>query len=308
MREKLIGPIFLLILVVFSFFTFDKIRDFWLKAPKNDAEVQVFEVEKGASASSIAASLEEEGIIDSDFWFRVYSRLFSDASSYQAGEFLLTYGMSYKDISITLGNAKSNEVSVTFPEGLTAKEMGEILEEKMGIDSESWLAASAEYEGYLFPDTYFFPVDASVDQIALIMRQNFNRKTEALNLDASDVIVASIIEKEVRKPSEMKAVSDIIRKRLEIGMALQMDSTVNYITGGNNPSVSYNDLGTDSPYNTYQNAGLPPGPISNPGFNALDAAVNPSANPYYFFLTDPLGNVYYAETFDGHIANRQYLR
>lgn len=308
MKKINIAPLILLMILISFIYTADKVRDFWLKAPSDNAEVQIFEVERGTGAGAIASELESLGIIDSDFWFNVYSRLFDDPSSYQAGEFLLTYGMSYKDISETLKNAKSNQISVTFPEGLTVREMGVILENQMGIDLDLWLATASDYEGYLFPDTYFFPVGASADQIALTMRENFNRKTEALNLDAEDVIVASIIEKEVRKLSEMKAVSDIIRKRLEIGMPLQMDSTVNYVTGGNRPSVTFEDLEVDSPYNTYRNAGLPPGPISNPGLNALEASVNPTSNPYYFFLTDPLGNVYYAETFEGHVANRIYLR
>jgi UPF0755 protein len=90
-------------------------------------------------------------------------------------------------------------------------------------------------------------------------------------------------------------------------MALQMDSTVNYITNAGRPSSTAKDLEIDSPYNTYKYPGIPPGPISNPGLNAIRAAMSPHANPYYYFLTDPEGRVYYAENFNQHVANRQYL-
>jgi UPF0755 protein len=121
--------------------------------------------------------------------------------------------------------------------------------------------------------------------------------------------LASIVQREVRKESEMKNVADVFLKRLSIGMALQADSTVNYITGGDDPSISLDDRDIESPYNTYQNPGLPPGPISNPGLDALTAVIHPASNPYLYFLTDDLGNVYYARTFDEHLANKaKYLK
>jgi UPF0755 protein len=178
-----------------------------------------------------------------------------------------------------------------------------------------------DLEGYLFPDTYRFAPDATgnkiVDQLLATMEQRLTEadawfavgKDQEFQSMHELLTLASILEREVRQPETMKMVSDIFRKRLEIGMALQADSTVNYITGGDNPSVSLADLEIDSPYNTYKYPGLPPGPISNPGINALTAAAYPQGNDYFYFLTDAQGNVYYATTHDEHVANKnRYLR
>jgi UPF0755 protein len=123
------------------------------------------------------------------------------------------------------------------------------------------------------------------------------------------VTMASIIEKEVRGEEDRQKVADIFWRRLGIGMALQADSTVNYATRKNLPSVTAKDLEVDSRYNTYKYPGLPPGPIANPGMTALIAAIRPLKNTDWFFLTDKDGNVHYAKTFDEHIRNKQkYLR
>ena len=121
--------------------------------------------------------------------------------------------------------------------------------------------------------------------------------------------LASIIEREVRQPSTMKNVADIFLKRLDIGMALQADSTVNYVIEGDSPSITLDQRdNTESPYNTYKYPGLPPGPISAPSANAIDAVLNPTANNYLYFLTTDDGEIYYAETHEEHVRNKvQYL-
>jgi len=121
--------------------------------------------------------------------------------------------------------------------------------------------------------------------------------------------MASIIEREVRGDVDRKMISDLFWRRLDIGMALQADSTVNYVTGGKNPSISFVDRDIDSPYNTYKYRGLPPGPISNPSLSSIEAAIYPEQNNYFFFLTDPAGKVYYGRTLGEQGANRAlYLR
>jgi len=141
----------------------------------------------------------------------------------------------------------------------------------------------------------------SADFLAEINRQ---KKTvhEILTL-------ASILEKEVSTENDRKIVADIFYKRLEIGMALQADSTVNYASGKSVPRASGKDLETDSPYNTYKYKGLPPGPICNPSLSAIKAAIYPAKNDYWYFLTTPDGKVIYSKTHDEHVkAKAKYYR
>ena len=121
--------------------------------------------------------------------------------------------------------------------------------------------------------------------------------------------LASIIEKEVSSDKDRKLVADIFYKRLDAGVALQADSAVNYVTGKSTPRASAQDLAKESPYNTYRYRGLPPGPIASPGLSAILAAVYPTANPYWYFLTTPAGQAIYSKTFEEHVANKaKYLR
>jgi len=121
--------------------------------------------------------------------------------------------------------------------------------------------------------------------------------------------LSSIVEKEVRTAETMNNVADVFLKRIAIGMALQSDATINFIIKGDDPSPTYEDLEVHSPYNTYKHPGLPPGPISAPGLNALTAVFHPASNDYYYFLTTDAGDIYYAKTYDQHLENkRKYLK
>jgi UPF0755 protein len=174
-------------------------------------------------------------------------------------------------------------------------------------------------EGYLFPDTYRVYRDATPEEVVRRLLDNFERRLERAGLfdkvKASGhslheiVTMASILEREVRGKEDRQMVADLFWRRLEEGMALQADSTVNYVTGKSTAAASAEDLKIDSAYNTYRYRGLPPGPIGNPGLEALEAALNPTANDYWFFLTDSEGAVHYAKNFDQHKRNKAlYLR
>ena len=178
--------------------------------------------------------------------------------------------------------------------------------------------ARAGLEGYLFPDTYRVFDDAKTEDIVRTMLRNFDRRlTPELRAEIAAagrttrdiVIMASIIEREVRTDEDRAAVSDIFWRRLKIGMPLQADSTVNYATGKSLPSVLTEDTKVDSPYNTYKYPGLPIGPIGNNGLASIIAAVEPKKNDYWFFLTDGVGAVHYARTIEEHNKNRaNFLR
>jgi len=178
--------------------------------------------------------------------------------------------------------------------------------------------ANVDLEGYLFPDTYRIFKNSDSYDIIRKMLANFNAKlTPELRQEIVKqkksffevLTLASIIEKEVSEPEDMKMVADIFYKRLKAGIALQSDATVNYATGKSLIQPTYQDLSVNSLYNTYKYPGLPPGPISNPGINALKAAIYPTPNPYYYFLTSKDQQVIYSKTYEEHLANKnKYLK
>ncbi|MBT4857427.1 endolytic transglycosylase MltG [Candidatus Uhrbacteria bacterium] len=328
-----------LVSAIFAITAFSQLYRFWLQSPSEDVETIVFEVESGTSLGDIASALEDDGIIASAFWFKVYTVIGGDSKSIQAGLFELTPGSSYASVVISLHDATHDDLLFTIPEGFTLAQIGERLmaifpvsesewDQLVGMNSvyesndlivQSQKPDNVDLEGYLFPDTYRFYTDASgedvVEKLLGTMEDRLLEEVSANNIPSQletnhDVLtLASIIQREVMVPSEMAMVADIFLKRLEIGMPLQADSTVNYITGADTPAISLTDRDIDSLYNTYQYAGLPPGPISSPGMDAIMAVLNPTSNQYYYFLTTDEGEVIYATTHDQHVQNKNiYLR
>lgn len=173
-------------------------------------------------------------------------------------------------------------------------------------------------EGYLFPDTYLFSRQSTPELAVKKMLSNFDRKfSPELRREVSRqgrsvyniVTMASILEKEVRRPEEMKIAAGIFWSRLKRGQALQSDATLSYVLGDTVAAHSQKDLKFDSPYNTYKYAGLPPTPIGNPGIEAIKAAIYPAKTDYNFFLTDKNGETYFAKTFEEHVRNKaKYLK
>jgi UPF0755 protein len=165
-------------------------------------------------------------------------------------------------------------------------------------------------EGYLFPETYNFAPFATLDGIFKKIDEEFvKRVSSKYNLPADELnkilTIASILEKEVPRPEDMKIVSGIIQNRLKKNMPLQMDSTLGYITGKASLELTREDLKLDSPYNTYKVKGLPSSPIGNPGDVAIEAAINPDKNDYIYFLSDKSGVNHYAKTYAEHLKNRR---
>lgn len=179
--------------------------------------------------------------------------------------------------------------------------------------------AGVSLEGYLFPDTYRVYKDAAAADVVRTMLGNFQKRlaegdTRTLIARSGHTLyeiltMASIIEKEVRTEADRRLASDIFWRRLGAGMALQSCATVNYVTGKSSPAVSYEDTQIDSPFNTYEHAGLPPGPICNPGLAAIRAAADPQPNDYWYFLTDNDGRTHFARDLDEHNRNKaRYLK
>lgn len=307
-----------------------------------DDTMRPFVIQSGETVEAIADHLQEEGFIKNATVFRGYVWSQGISGSLKAGEFQLNSAMGVENIARALqeNSKESNEVTITILEGWSNARIGEYLEEKGVLTKEEWLeaaattdsrtlipdknyplladkAAKATLEGYLFPDTYRIFKDASAAQIIEKMLDNIESKVsaerrsqiaaqgktffEVLNL-------ASIVEREVINDKDKRMVADVFEKRLNDGMALQSDATVNYVTGKNTPRATLEDLAIDSPYNTYKYPGLPPGPIGNPGLSAIVAVIEPEPNPYYYFLTPEDGSTIFSRTFAEHSANvRKYL-
>jgi len=194
------------------------------------------------------------------------------------------------------------EVQVTFPEGFTVKQIQDRLAAH-GLAFE----LDENLEGYLLPDTYRFYKKSTAEQVIKKMQDNFNAKVN--QIDYSDLILASIIQKEVSDEQDMKKAAGIFLKRLKANMPLQSDATINFITGKNLSQPSIADTKTASPYNTYLNLGLPPKPICNPGLAAIEAARFPEESPYWYFLTPPGMAIIYSRNMEEHnAAKTKYLK
>jgi UPF0755 protein len=311
------------------------VYDAYVASPDRDAAPVAFTVAEGERGQGVANQLEEAGIIDGTFFFKVYLRLTGTGAAFQPGTFTLQKGMSFSAIVTELTNAETEEVEMTVPEGFTLKQIGERVREALPhVTEEEWNAAvggSAELgdvddfvarnkppgvdlEGYLFPDTYRFFADADartvVAKMVGTMEERLGAESTAAGLTVHEILtLASIVEREVRSAEDMRYVADIFLSRLEIGMPLQADSTISYYLGKTSAELTLEDLRADEPFNTYTRVGLPPGPISNPGMNAINAVLRPIENPYLYFLTASDGTVIYAATFEEHVANKnRYLR
>lgn len=277
-------------------------------------------IESGLSIKQIAAKLEDNGLINSAFYFEIYV-WFEGIDNLQAGEYELSPTMAIPEIAAVLSNGwvNRNEVKVTIPEGFTVKEIDARLAATGLIRSGEFSGvARLKMEGYIFPDTYNFDKDATVQDIVQKMFDNFNRKVkpemraeiERQGKTLNDVIIfASIVQQEANSNEEMPKIAGVFQNRLDIGMALQSDPTVNYVTGKGLRQITLEDTQLDSPYNTYKYKGLPPGPICNPGLDAIRAAISPEEHDFFYFLHPLEAPTVFSKTLEEHNINKaKWLR
>ena len=280
---------------------------FFLSAPKNFPSGAAIVIEKGTGLAEISGKLKKEGFIKNKYAFALYARVFNKSKKIKYGKYLFNEPVSIFSLlsRFTKGEFGFKPVKVTVAEGLTVKKIAELLGDFENFDKEEFLEKTVNMEGYLFPDTYLFLPFAETEQIIGTMTDNFKKKAGDVGKDI--VIMASLIEKEVPDSDDRKIVSGILWKRLKLGMALQVDAVFPYITG--KQKVLSDDLKIDSPYNTYLHKGLPPGPISNPGLDAVEAAKNPQETSYLYYLSGKDGKTHFAKTFAEHLKNKEkYLR
>lgn len=287
-------------------------------APVNqtDKTQKTFSVKKGDSVRIIANNLKTAGLIkDPVIFFLVVKQLRLD-QKIQAGDFFLSPSQSAVNIAKSLQTG-TYDLRVVIPEGLRAEEIAGLFKDRIETYDDSWRANLVLNEGYLFPDTYSFQKDITIDLALSIMRDNFEAKyAEIPNTGRSRlskeqiVILGSLLEREAKHDTDRPLVASVMLNRLRIGMPLQIDATVQYALGYQ-PStkkwwkkdLTFADLKIDSPYNTYVRVGLPPKAIANPGIEALSAIVNPAQTDYLYYISDKSGVNHYARTLEEHNEN-----
>jgi UPF0755 protein len=284
----------------------------------NDQTQKTFTVRRGENVRTIANNLKDAGLInDPVIFFLVVKQLNLD-HKIQAGEFLLSPSLNAFKIAKTLQIA-TNDAIVVIPEGRRAEEIADILKEKISSYDESWREALTTHEGYLFPDTYFFSKDASIETIISTLRKNFDEKYNSIegiensSLSQQEIVtIASMVEREAKHDKDRPLVASVILNRYEIGMKLDIDATIQYALGFQEnekrwwkEGLTLSDLRLNSPYNTYLTASLPPTPISNPGIEALQSVVTPAKTDYLFYISDKNGNNHYAKTNEEHEENKR---
>lgn len=316
-RFFLIIIILLSIILLIGLFFYAKYQ---ISVPLNqDGEEQAFTINQGQGLKEIAQNLEQEGLIRGKTWFLSYILFRGWAAQMQAGEYTLNPSLSIIQISnkIFNGDVIPSDVAITIPEGFTLKQIDARLAANNLINPGE-LLNNPELEGYLFPDTYEFNKDDSLDEIIVEMMDNFSKKLDEDLLKEIErqgkkikdiIIMASILEKEVPAYSDRQIVSGIFWDRIDNNYPLQSCATIAYILDIDKWIYSIEDTEIESEYNTYKNIGLPPGPINNPGLSAIKAAVYPIDTDYYFFLSAPDGQTIFSRTFEEHKENKEkYLR
>ena len=307
-------PIVSAVILVVAFFG-ALMFSYLAKTPSFDPEIQVM-IPEGASLTAISEILKDAGVIRSAGFLRVQGRLIGTEA--KAGVYAFSVSSTTGRVLSRLdaGDYGDVYVSVTIPEGSTNRQIAAILAKSdLNLDETTFLELAEGKEGYLFPDTYRFLPGTDEEEVIEILEETFTNKTKELVGSVGDrswddiVIMASLLEKESgRNPEEQRTIAGILWKRLDRGIALQVDAPFLYILGRGSADLTTTDLRADGPYNTYTRLGLTPTPIGNPGLATLEAALKPTPSLYFFYLHDTNGDIHYGVTHDDHVRNKhQYL-
>lgn len=311
MKKVLAIIILLIFLVIAGIFSYLKISS---KPVSSNTSNIMFVINDGDSLTNISQNLESKSLIRNQYSFLFYAYYLGLNKKIQAGTFRLNPSLSVQELVTKLSKGGVSDYWLKIIDGTRVEE---------NADSFPKDADFTGKEGNLFPDSYLIPTYYTADQIFEIIQKNFDDKfTEAkegaTNLKMTDkqiLILASIIEREARTLKVKQGVAGVLLNRINIGMALQSDTTIQYLRDTLTKPTKYwqdissNDISLVSPYNTYKNKGLPPGPICNPGYDSIYAAFHPTNSEYLFYLTGNDGVMYYATTLAEHNSNiTKYLK
>ena len=286
-----------------------------------------FTVRPGMSVSEIGKELYERGIIDSEMKFWWTAKLNGFENKVKSGTFAMQTGMTPRDALEILVYGNTVTIRFTIPEGFSVRDIAQRLDDEGLVKADAFISLAKTYrpypyveerenvryavEGFLFPDTYEINGEFDATRIMQMMAENFDRRLtkdmrdRAREMDLSIyelVTLASLVEKEAYHEEDRPIIAQIFLKRLRLGMPLQADPTVQYLLDAPKEDLLYRDTEIESPYNTYQNVGLPPGPIASPGTASLMAVLHPADTNYLYFVADRNGNNYYTTNYADHLA------
>lgn len=294
----------------------------FFSAPPYRSQPAEVRVEQGDSLAIVGRKLREQNVITNERFFSLWARLRGAEKKIHQGLYRFDSSVTPREVLERLVTGKGMFEMVTIPEGLTVKEIADLLTKLQIVNKEKFLAEAANpellaslglkdkgVEGYLFPNTYHFVPGTPEREIILTMTEQFRKATQLL-LSQSDielqlspheiVTLASIIEKETGVEAERPLVSAVFYNRLKHQMPLQSDPTVIYGLKDFNGNLTRKDLHDPNPYNTYRIGALPPGPICNPGLSSLKAALRPADVPYLYFVSKNDGSHLFSETIEAH--------
>ncbi|MFT7327893.1 MAG: UPF0755 protein [Crocinitomicaceae bacterium] len=312
LKKKLIYLISFFVIVGLLFLVFLYSHIFGSQSLELEKQITI---PQGFSLNKTAELLVSEGVLNSRISLILLDK--QQGISVKAGDYLFS-GIQYpREIAQRLNTGAHGDVYIklTIPEGSTLIQVADIISRSsFEFDKDVFEKETKGLEGYLFPDTYSFLPSTDTSEIVRVLTQTFRNKTDSLQVEIQKssrslkdiIIMASLLEKEATgNIEEQKTVAGILWKRLDQGKLLQVDAPFKYIYG----EVKASDLRKDGPYNTYTRLGLTPTPIGNPGLASIQAAINPTQSPYYFYLHGKNGNIYYGVTYREHINNiNRYLR
>ena len=332
MKKLLVSLLVVVVLVgggaaAFVFYMVNRIQEPYKGFPEPE---RLVEIPSGTGAAEIRRRLVESGVVSDELAFRAALMWTGQSRALKAGEYRFDRPMSVVDVVEKLARGDVYGHPITFPEGLTIREMAEIVESRGFGKADEFIKAARDgslvndldpaakdLEGYLFPETYTLPRGTPVATLVSLMVERFRDTYTTLEAKRSGqadlstrqiVTLASLVEKETGKAEERPLVAAVYRNRLDQNMAMQADPTVVYAlvkAGTYDGNIRKRDLSFDSPYNTYKYAGLPPGPIASPGRVALEAALAPADVDYLYFVSRNDGSHAFAETLAKHNANVQ---
>jgi len=283
---------------------------------KTDSALISFTISQGETVRQVADRLEKEGLIRSTVAFFLKARFTPLGQNIQAGDFVLSPSMELSTIAESLQHG-TTDVRITIPEGWRNEEIAMKISREFGLPESEFLKVAKE--GYMFPDTYLIPKETAASEIGAMFLSNFDKKVKTLDLAKMEekeltldslIKIASLVEREAKLNEDRPMVASVILNRLDLGMKLDIDATVQYALGFQpaqknwwKKNLTLADLEIDSPYNTYIIAGLPPTAIANPGLAAINAVLETPDTAYLYYIADSSGKSHFAADLESHQRN-----
>lgn len=280
---------------------------------------EIVHIPEGATLEDVAYILHEEQVIRSTFAFRALVRFTGRDTTIDAGDYYFEHPLTLGDVALRLSNGEHGltPITVVIPEGATTYQMAELLDATFeSFDPITFLMLAEDKEGYLYPDTYQFLPNVRTTVVLDTLERTFYERLHKVEDNIAlfgrpiheIVTMASLLEKEAWDFEERRTIAGVLWQRLSIDMPLQVDAVFGFIERTETFSPLYSDLEVESPYNTYKNKGLPPGPIGSPSLSSIEAAVTPEATDALFYLHGKDGVLRLARTYEEHLTNkRRYL-